>query len=195
MRPSFTSLWVSFALLFVCSASGAESPGCGAVEFSRKVLDRFPNVSRACLDVVSRDGDAYGVFKAKIVRVYDHGNAIDLRFELPDGSLSETRKLKTNPALRVMVQGKPTRVSDLVIGDQLMAYVKVREPELALAPAEPAIEPQYVELEEVTVSPPQLAATATMPSTAGYLSAIGLAGTVSLLLGAALSIRRRRRAR
>src|SRR5262245_53573084 len=133
MRSFRCSMLLPLLWLLATGIAQAASPGCGSMQFSDAVLAKFPNVRTACLDVITKDGETYGVFKAKIVQIHDVGNAVDLRFRLPDGTYSETRKLQTDPKLRVMVKGKPRFVSDLVAGDELSAYVKVRAPMMALA--------------------------------------------------------------
>lgn len=159
-------VFTSIALIAIgAGVAQAQSPGCGAMEFSKEVLARFPNVGRACLNVVTREGDPYGVVKAEIVRVYDVGNAVDLRFKLPDGSRTDTRHMKTSPDLRVMVRGKATPVNQLVVGDELTAYVKVHQPVLALAPAEPTVAPQFTPIAAPEAPSQQVAAA--MPATAG----------------------------
>jgi len=164
MRSLLSLLTVALLSLLCTAVSQAAAPGCGSMQFSEAVLAKFPGAPRACLDVISRDGEAYGVFKAKIMRVHDAGNAIDLRFRLPDGSYSDTRKLKTNPALRVLVQGKPRAVSELAVGDELSAYVKVRTPMMALQPAEPTTEPQFTDIPPPVLPVPEAPATAATPS-------------------------------
>lgn len=190
---SLSRLLMSVVLLFTASALQAASPGCGAMEFSEAVLARFPNAPRACLDVVNREGDAYGVFKANIVRVQEMGNEIDLRFKLPDGSKSDVRKLKTSPDLRVMVRGKPTRVNDLVVGDEITAYVKMHEPVLALAPAEESEAPQFNPI--LPAEEPQQRVAAAMPTTASYTFLIGLAGGMFWMLATVLFVQRSSRSK
>jgi hypothetical protein len=78
-------------------------------------------------------------------------------------------------------------VSDLAANQEITAYVKVREPEMALAPADTQEQFVFMPVEEPQQ---QLAA---LPSTAGFLPLFGLLGGVSLLLGGWLSAMRHRR--
>lgn len=191
MSPLRVVVFAAF-LLLTNEATLARSPGCGAMEFSQTVLEKFPNAPRACLDVVTRNGEPYGVFKASIVRVSDMGNEIDLRFKLPDGSLSDTRHLETSPDLRVMVGNKPTKVNNLVVGDELTAYVKVNAPVLALAPAEESTPLQFTPI-LLPAEAPQQTVAAAMPATAGYSSTLALAGGLLLMLASAMWIYRSNR--
>jgi LPXTG-motif cell wall-anchored protein len=131
--------------------------------------------------------------KADVARVYD-GNAIDLRFKLRDGTRSETRHLNTSPQLRVMVRGKPTQVNQLVVGDELTAYVKVYEPQLALIPAEPTVEPQFIQIQEVEL-PAQQEVAAAMPVTGGQTYTTALMAGFLLSCAAVLWGYRSRRPR
>ncbi|MET0661418.1 MAG: hypothetical protein ABW110_25045 [Steroidobacteraceae bacterium] len=190
MSSLFRLVAIAFVLLCANAAAQAQSPGCGAMEFSKEVLARFPNAPRACLDVVTRNQEPYGVFKAKIARVYEQGNSIDLKFKLPDGSYSDTRHLKTSPDLRVGVRGQPTRVNDLVVGDEVSVYVKMHEPVLALAPAEESVQPEFTPI--APAEPPQQQVAAAMPTTAGYRTTIGLMGALLLVTALVLFVARTR---
>ena len=191
MPSPFRFAAIALVLLCASAVAQAQSPGCGAMEFSKEVLARFPNAPRACLDVVTRNNEPYGVFKARIARVYDQGNAIDLKFKLPDGSYADTRHLKTSPDLRVTVRGQATRVNDLVVGDEVTAYVKIHEPVLALAPAENTAQPDFNPITPAE-PPQQQQVAAAMPTTAGYRTSIGLLGVLLLVAALALFVARSR---
>lgn len=122
-------------LAVVATAALAQNPkDCAAVEFSDEVLERFPRAQEACLDVISRDGQDYAVFNARLVQV--RGNTLRVRFHLPDGSMGPTQSVTPPRDFRVLVDGKPTRVSELTPNQDLNAYVHVDRPEMALAPAD-----------------------------------------------------------
>jgi hypothetical protein len=190
MRSSYRFVIFGALCWLMTAAANAQSPGCGAMEFSPEVMAKFPNAPRACLDIINREGEPYGVFKAKIARVNDMGNSIDVKFKLPDGTYSDTRKVETHPDRRVMVRGKETRVNNLVVGDELTAYVKVRTPVLALAPAEESTPPEFVPIQPAD-EPQQVAAA--MPATGGYTSLMGLTGAVLWMLATILFVSRRDR--
>lgn len=174
--------------LLAAMTAHAASPGCGTMEFSKEVLARFPNASRACLDVVNRNDETYGVFKAKIMRVAELGNTLEVRFKLPDGTYSDTRKIQTHADRRVMVQGKPARVNELVVGDELTVYVKMTAPELALAPAEESELAEFTPI--LPVDAPQQQVAAAMPTTASPTFLAGLIGGLLWLLATVLCVRR-----
>jgi hypothetical protein len=122
-------------LALVATAALAQNPkDCAAVQFSDEVLARFPRAPEACLDVISRGGQDYAVFNAQLVEV--RGNTMRVRFHLPDGSLGPTQSITPPNDFRVLINGQPTRVSDLQPNQDLKAYVEVTRPVLALEPAD-----------------------------------------------------------
>jgi hypothetical protein len=122
-------------IALVATAAFAQNPqGCAAVKFSDDVLKRFPRAQEACLDVISREGQDYAVFNARLVDV--RGNTLRVRFHLPDGSLGPTQSITPPRDFRVLVDGTPTRAADLAPDQDLKAYVEVSHPVMALAPAD-----------------------------------------------------------
>jgi hypothetical protein len=122
-------------LALVATAAFAQNPeGCAAVKFSDDVLERFPRAQEACLDVISRDGQDYAVFNARLTEV--RGNAMRVRFKLPDGSMGPVQTIRPPRDFRVLVNGEPTRIADLAPNQDLKAYVEVSRPVMALEPAD-----------------------------------------------------------
>ena len=167
------------------AVSQAQTVTCQNAQYDPDVLARFPNIAKACSDIVSKDGQDYAVVTARLDRV-DASGRVQVRVKQPDGSYSKRISIRPRPDLKVLVDGKPARVQDLADNQEITAYVKVREPQIALAPA---VQEQYVFL-PIEDSQEQLAA---LPSTAGFLPLIGLLGGVSLLLGGWLTAMRHRR--
>jgi LPXTG-motif cell wall-anchored protein len=177
-------------LLAATAAADAQQPAaCQTVQFSAEVLARFPRIREACLDVISRDDVKYAVVKAYLVRTSSSG--ITVRVNLPDGTRSEPKFIKTDPKFRVLIDKQPTRVQDLAVGQELSAYLKVSDPMIALEPAE-AAEP--VALTPLADTPPPSEG-APLPTTGSFVPALGLAGAIVLCLGAALGFLRRRASR
>jgi hypothetical protein len=117
------------------TAALAQNPaGCAAVKFSDEVLARFPRAQEACLDVISRGGQDYAVYNARLTQV--RGNTLRVRFQLPDGSFGPTQSVTPPRDFRVLINGTPTRVADLSPNQDLKAYVEVSRPVLALEPAD-----------------------------------------------------------
>jgi hypothetical protein len=167
----------------------AQQMTCKTADFSEEVLARFPRVREGCLEITERNGEPYALYKAEVVRVRSDG--VDVRFKLPDGSKSERRYIKTRPEFRVLIEGKATRVRDLGVGQDLTAYVKVREPVVALAqPAdEPVADPAPLEAVEPAV---ETRVAEAMPQTAGPLPLLALLGSGLVLLAGGMRRLRRR---
>ena len=183
----------SLMLAMMPAVAGAQQPAvCERVEFSQDVLARFPNIRKACLDVINKDGQEYAVVKADLVRAT--ARRMTVRVKLPDGTHAEPRAINVRPGFRLNVNGKPTAVEDIAVGQEISAYVNVTDPGIALAPAEPS---DPVEFTPVPVEPepepePAASAPAEMPKTASQLPLLGAFGVALLALGAGFAFLRRR---
>lgn len=190
---AFVSLG-SLALALIPAVALAQQPeACERVEFSEEVLARFPNIRAACLDVITKGDQTYAVVKADLVRAT--ARRMTIRVKRPDGSHSDPVGVNVAPNERLNVGGKPTAIQDVAIGQELTAYISVKDPGIALAPAE---EPESVTFTPVPATPepaPQQAAAEpapAMPKTATSLPLLGSIGFVLLALGAGIAILRRR---
>ncbi len=186
-RSTYLSFLGATALLGGVAAP-ALAATCADAQFSQAVLDRFPNIRAVCSEVITKDGQDYAVVKGDLVRTGT--NAVYMKFKLADGTKSDTRKIETRPEFRVKVDGKPVSVRNLAVGQELTAYVKVTEPQIAL---EPAVE------EPLVLTPIEPAAatvaenTADMPHTASALpSAAGLGALLLAFAGMLTFLRVRR---
>jgi len=186
---------VLMAGLFVSAQlMAAESPGCSGVKFSQSVLEKFPRAQEACLDVVTKGGQQYAVFKADLSSV--QGNTVRVRVRLPDGSYSDLKSIKTRPDLRVLVDGKPYAMNELAPNQELTTYIRIDQPMIALAPANQdapvdavplsAAEPPPRATEHLAAAGPE------MPHTAGLGPLTMLMGLFCLAVALALRIARRR---
>jgi hypothetical protein len=187
MKPS-TTIAFGALLLTVAIAPGAsaQSPACQSAQFSDSVLQRFPRAREACLDVITRNGEQYAVFKADLLRV--SGTTARIRAKLPGGARAPAQSIRFDPQRRVLVNGKPLHPSQLAVGQELTAYVKVTEPAATLATADDgALTTQPLEDAE-----PERVASAEMPGTASPLPLFGAGGSLLLAIGAALAFWRNR---
>jgi hypothetical protein len=191
MRVRCSPVWICVATVLAAPAAYAQNSACQTVQFSSAVLERFPGVREGCIDVIDRDGQKYAVFKADLVRTAP--SSITVRFKRPDGSHGASRNLKLDPARRVLVEGEPVRVTDLAVGQELTAYVKVTEPMIALAPV--ANEPLQLEPLEPEAPLVASAVNASMPETAGLMPTFGLAGLLLTFGGGVLTLLRASRNR
>jgi hypothetical protein len=181
------------ATSMAAESPAAESPGCPNVKFSDAVLQRFPHAQDACLDVITKGGEQYGVFKADLSSV--QGNTVRVRMRLPDGSYSDTKSIRTSPNLRVLVDGKPYAVNELAPNQELTTYIRVEQPMIALAPAnqEDPVEAVPLAAPEPPAATERVASAApTMPHTASQLALSMLMGLFCLAVALAMRITRRR---
>ena len=181
----------SFALALIPAVALAQQPAvCQRVEFSQEVLARFPNIRKACLDVINKDGQEYAVVKADLVRATSR--RMTVRVKLPDGTHSDPIGINIKGNARVNVNGQATRIEDVAIGQELSAYVSVRDPGIALAPVEPSEPVVFTPMTAEPEPEPAVAAATEMPKTATRLPLLGTIGFVLLAFGAGLAILRRR---
>lgn len=183
----------SLVLAMMPVVAGAQQPAvCERVEFSQDVLARFPNIRQACLDVIQKDGQEFAVVKADLIRT--SSRRITVRVKLPDGTRSDPRSISVDRGFRININGRSTRIEDVAVGQEITAYINVRDPGIALAPAEPT---ETVVFTPVPAEPePEPAAVATaepeMPKTATQLPLLGVLGVALLALGAGFAFLRRR---
>lgn len=182
------------ALALIPAAALAQQPeACQRVEFSEQVLERFPNIRNACLDVISRDGQQFAVVRANLVRTRPRRMVVRVR--LPDGTQTEPMGINVGSNERVNIGGRLVPISEVAVGQELSAYIHVTDPGIALASESTG----PVEFTPITAEPepePEPAATVAetpqMPKTATNLPLAGTIGALLLALGAGLAFLRRR---
>jgi hypothetical protein len=188
---AFASLATCLLALIPAAVLAQQPAACERVEFSQDVLARFPNIRRACLDVISKDGQEYAVVKADLVRAT--ARRMTVRVKLPDGTHSDPIGINVKPNERLNIAGKMTPIQDVAIGQELTAYVHVRDPGIALA-SDTAGPVEFTPIAEEPAPEPAAAAAAApeMPKTATRLPLIGTIGLLLLALGAGIAVLRRR---
>lgn len=178
-----SSILAGFALAVF--SIGAQAADCNTAQYSAAVLERFPNIARACYDVIEKGGQQYAVVKADLIRT--DRDALYVRVKLPDGTRSETRRIAVDRDFRVVIDGSSVPLDEVAVGQELTTYVKVSEPVYAMAldveeirtsPLEPAT-PLPVAMASNVTPPP-------MPRTASLVPALGIAGALLIALGMAL---------
>ncbi len=103
----------SLALALIPAIALAQQPAaCERVEFSEEVLARFPNIRKACLDVISRDGQTFAVVRAQLVRTTSR--RMTVRVRLPDGTQTEPMGINVASNARINVNGRMTPITDVV---------------------------------------------------------------------------------
>ena len=183
----------AFAAVLLVGGLAQSSPAlaqgltCDDIEFNSNVTDEFPDVARACLEVVERDGKLYARVVAEVVRVA--GRTVTLDIETRDGT-SIRQSFRPEAGFRVLVGGRRTMARNLVRGQEIRIYL----------PSDRWAVAQVEEIDVPVITAPLLDpepedVAAALPSTASPLPLIGLGALVSLALGAGLTATRRRQAR
>ena len=114
----------SLALALIPAIAMAQQPAaCERVEFSEEVLARFPNIRKACLDVISRDGQTFAVVRAQLVRTTSR--RMTVRVRLPDGTQTEPMGINVASNARINVNGRMTPITEVSVGQEISAYVNV----------------------------------------------------------------------
>ena len=182
LRASAVSVLCTIAAIAV---SQAQTVTCQNAQYDPEVLAKFPNIAKACSDILSKDGADYAVVKARLDRV-DPSGRVSVRAKQPHGNASKLISTRPRSELQVTVDGTPARVRDRATGQEITAYVTGEAPVMALAPAEPSEPFVATPIEEPQE---QMAA---LPATSSMLPLFGMLGGVSLLLGSLLSVIRHR---
>jgi hypothetical protein len=144
---------------------------CADFKPSPAALERFPDLIGACEAIVEREGELYGKFTAVVRRV--RGSTATLHLPATD----HTFNVSPDSATRVLVEGRKTRVRDLVRGQEIHIYLAVSEF------AKPDIEEVMLVTESNILLTTEIQPAPMLPKTASLLPAIGLAGLVFLGVG------------
>lgn len=173
---------------------------CEEVDWHRDILRDYPWVANACHEAVVVDGEKWARFEAEFQNYNNQDGTIVSNFRNDRGRSLGSVSLKPGPDQRVLLDGNPTRFSDLRRGQVLNFYVPEGMYAFTTAPGapenqqvqivqpeeeQPAREMARAERRDTTERP------STLPATAGPLPIIALGGLLSLLGGATLTMRRR----
>jgi hypothetical protein len=161
----------------------AVSNDCDAITWSERAVATYPNIASACQSVEERNGKKYVKFSGTVKSSENRGQRLVVNFK--DGG---EVTLTPPPETSLYVKGKKTPISDLVRGDELNFYIA--EDRLAAQFPETEVQSARLIFVPIVIREQQLAS---LPSTAGPLPLLALAGTLSLGLGGLLSLYRRRR--
>jgi hypothetical protein len=186
--------------------SRIQTASCTEVNWAKDLLGIYPRISEACQEVVLEQGVKWARFEAEFVRSDRRDNTITLNFRNRDGRAMGDLVLMPATAQRVLIDGREYRFSDLARGQELNLYVPEGMFAVALEPGAPTeqlvqIVQQPGSSAQASPAPAQLLAQADpvrpgstprrLPSTAGSLPLLAAAGSLALLSGLTLAIRRR----
>ncbi len=151
---------------------------CDDFRPTSEALERYPDLVGACEGIVDRDGELYAKFTAVVRRAA--GNSVTLYLPATD----HTFRANPDSSARVLLDGRKTRVRDLVRGQEVRIYLPVSEfgrpniQEFAFVTEEDIIVNIAVERVEA------------LPTTASVVPLVAVAGLLLLGLGAVLRRRR-----
>lgn len=173
-------LLILAALFAGANASAQEMTALSCNDFrpTNEAIERFPDLLGACEGIVERDGELYAKFRAVVRRVW--GNNVTLY--LP--ATKKTFTAKPDSEARVLIEGRKTRVRDLVRGQEIRIYLAVNEF------AKPDIQEVAFVTEQDVVVDVVIEEVPALPTTASPWPAVAAGGL--MLLGIAYLMRRRR---
>lgn len=176
---------------------------CTDIDWHRNLVQDYPWVGDACHETVMVNGQKWARFEAEFQELTRDGTVIsDFRDER--GRSLGRVNLEPDSDQRVLLDGRPTRFSDLRRGQVLNFYAPEGVYALTTEPGAPA--DQQVQFAEPRGEPRQPSQSdrqlaraerttgdrrERLPATAGPLPMIALAGMFSLLGGITLTTRRR----
>ena len=164
---------------------------CGDVKWSQAALDAFPSIGSACQAVEERNGRTFVKLEGTVESVEDGGKRVRMNFE-DGGELSFT----PSQQMTLYVDGNRTRFSELEDGMRLNFYIPEDRLQAELQPNPTRISfvviPLAMPLDSATdPAARDSLAMSELPATASLWPWVGAGGTVLLLLGAGLTVRRR----
>lgn len=190
LRHTFATCAAVVALMAGASQVQAQALSCSDIRFTDQVLSQFPDAPRFCLNVVEKDGSPFARFNAEFVRRRGADEAV-LRFRGPDGRLNAPVTVPVPEGQTVRVGGRDRRVRDLQRGDTVSVYMPADRFELAYAESDEDFVLLTVVFFPISLAPAEGPAT-TLPATSSPMPMIGMIGGLFMLMGAGLSLMRRR---
>jgi hypothetical protein len=102
--------------------AGATTTALSCADFvpTDEALERFPDLVGACEEVVERDGELYGLFKAVVRRVASR--SVTLYLPVTD----HTFRVTPDSQARVLLDGVKARPRDLVRGQEIRIYLAAK---------------------------------------------------------------------
>lgn len=125
MKRVHTALLVA-ALALPLAASAADKmatdpTGCDNVNWSKEVLDKFPNAKRGCQRVTSKGDVVYAQYKGEIAKVEKDGIVVHLKDH--GGKPMIRMTIAPEPEAMVSLDGKETKFWKLEKGTEVSFYV------------------------------------------------------------------------
>lgn len=169
----------------------AQQTDCRNITFTGEIAREFPNARDACLGVVTRNGEQFAHFQARVTNV--RGNTVEAEFKLPDGRYGRPISVTPDPEARVRIAGRNYRYRDLSRGQELDVYLPPDRWAIVV-PSDPEVE--FVAAATVTTiaiaQPAPTVAANALPRTGSWVPLAGALGGLLTMLGFAVAVVRRR---
>lgn len=177
-----------------------DAASCNDVDWHVNMLRDYPWVADGCHEVVIVNGEKWARFEADFQELKRDG-IITSNFKNDRGRSLGSVSLRPGPDQRVMLDGRPSRFSDLRRGQTLNFYAPegmyafTTEPGAPVADrveiVAPPVVAQQPQRQLAQADPVRTTRPAVLPATAGPLPILALGGLFSLLGGITLTMRRR----
>jgi len=165
----------------------AQAATCSDVIWSAEMLENSPNISPACLDVVSKGGTQAVKLTARVVR--QGVNSTVVQWQMPDGSWSASERRYPERGATAEIGGQTVRIAELAPRQVVNVYIPMAgnwSLPAAPAAAAPAPAPRPAPAPAPEPMPEAL------PMTATQVPLFALLGGLLILLGGAISFARTR---
>lgn len=199
-------LFVLFAfggLGFATSAS-AQDITCSDIVWSDAALEMNPNIADYCLDVLEKQGRQVALLRVRVVR--QSVNSTIVRWQLPDGTWSESDRRYPDRGFTAQIGDRTVRVADLPERQEVNVYVPAEDmwsvPSSAYATTSSAAAPAAATTAAAAPAAAAAAAPAPepepepepamLPTTATQLPLLALLGGLFIMLGGAVGLVRSR---
>ena len=178
---------IALAGLGISANVSATDLTCSDLTFTPDAYAAYGEIDKACLEIVDRDGGTYAKFTAKVVA--QTGSGTHFRFRHADGELGPSHKSNMPANFETMLGGKPVKVKDLAVRQDINIYVGNEYwalPVVEVAAAAPPPPPPPPPPEPEPEPEPEV-----LPTTASSLPLLALFGSLFLLLGGAMRFSRK----
>lgn len=175
-------------LAFAALASAQTDLTCDDIDFTPAVTSQYPDIAKACQDVIEVDGERFAKATVRLTRTGN--NRASFRFLHTDGTTGETHRIDLDPSWRANIDGREYRIRDLGPGQELNVYLPSDRWEAHVTA--PTVT-TFVVYRGYAMAEDTGGTMAALPSTASPLTTVGAMGGAALLTAFLLRIYRRRR--
>ena len=176
-------------------ATRVQTESCADVNWAKDMLTQYPRIAEGCQEVVTSGTRKWARFEADLVRNNPDGT-VTLNFKNRQGRSMENLTLMPVPGQTVSIGSRKYRFTELNPGQTVSVYVPEGLFAVASEPGAPAEQlaqivpatPRVAQATPAAAQPSRMPQR--LPSTAGPLPLVALAGLLSALAGLGLSLRR-----